>query len=913
MKKVISLVIAMMILLCACGIPSGKKKPEDFSISVSEDTYVLNADINGVDKSNTSFENDEILDIKSNSGSRLRRYVYLKFDLSGLKNDKVFTSIELGVTIKSSQAGNNNPVAINLYGCANNWEDQDVTYNNQPMTYALIDSRNDLKGYDVVHYFSVTDYIKQNLSYGNTTITFMLEEATSPTPMQIQLYSKEGNAEKAPSLSVSYKKIDNKKYTPTEFEFLPTGLDSIIGNQNLTKTTVVAYEDTYVSGGEDNLDDAINTNFGNEESLDFKAKISSTTTKLNRIVLLKFDISNITNSTYSRVLLQLDCTSSEANDGTSVHVYSCAPYSWNENVVTYNTKPNKENLITTANNVGKGIVFINITDYINQCKNSNQTAISLYLEGDASYAKRLKFASTETTVATETPPTLVAYKENNNFATNLDYTSVNPWQFAMKMVTEWADRWEEIKSTVGTNNSETITKHNEEYPITVGASGTANGDNTVYKNYETRTISSLSNYTYNNYESNNYDKYGGHIGGERSSATGYFRTEFKDGRWWIIDPLGYPYYSSGVSTVNTGSTSQTALIIEKYGSVESWANDTTNRLYQLGFNSATGNTSALLSTGRPLNLTKGFSFLSSYGTKLGLNNSISGSTTFVGGVMPVFDPSFVSHCDNRAKSQINNYATNANIIGWTSDNELHADLRMLDNFLNCNHTVSTSTYSYATAWTFMYVMTGKTNVGLEDITNDHRLLFRAFVYDRYYKVVTSAIKTCDTNHMFMGCRYLPGNFNDEYVMKVTGYWCDVITINYYHVWTPDATLIANIQKWTNTPFLVTEAYAKGMDACTQESGLTNVSGAGWTCKTQTDRGMFYQNFSLQLLESKYCVGFNWFRYWDNDPTDTTTNLSDKDANKGLVDNDHKEYSELISYMQELNLNKYSLIKYFDER
>ena len=910
-KKVFSLVLAMMILLCACGT-NPKKQREDYSIAVKEDTYVQNGSSTG-DTSNLSFSTEETLQIKSNTGSTLRRYTYLKFDVTSLKGDNDFSCIELGITIASKQNGQGNPVTVNLYGCNSNWNETTITYNNQPTTYSLIDTNSNLTHKDVLYEFSVTDYIRQNVKNGYKTVTFMLEEATSPSPMQIQLYSKEGNPEKAPTLFVSYSKVDNKTYSAHEFEFLPTGLDSIVGNQTLTKSSITAYEDTFVSGGEDNLDDAINTNFGNADYLDFKAQIGSYTTKLNRIVLLKFNISNLSLTNFKRVLLQLYCTSSEANEGTDVYVYSCSPYSWNENDVTYATRPTKGELVASAKNVGKGTVFINITNYLQQCVKSGQSIVSLYLEGDATNAKRLQFASTESTVKTEIPPTLVFYKENNSFTTNLTYTTINPWQFAMKLVNEWTTRWQGIQASVGATSAETITKYDEEYAHIVGASSTANGDNTVYKDYKTRILPSLINYTYNENESNLYDKYGGYTGGVKNTGTGYFRTKFINGRWWLIDPLGYPYYGTGVSNLDTGSSSQEALITENYGSVEAWANSTTNRLYELGFNSATGDTDTLLSTDQPLSLIKGFSFLSSYGTKLGLNNSISGSTTFVGGVMPVFDPEFVNHCDSRVKKQIGTYATNPNIIGWTSDNELPADLRMLDNFLSCDPSLSTSSYSYATAWTFMYVMTGKTDVSLEDVTNEHRLLFKAMVYDRYYKVVTSAIETYDTNHMFMGCRYLSGNFNDEYVMKVSGYWCDVITINYYHVWTPNSTLITNIQKWTNTPFLVTEAYAKGMDACTEESGLANTSGAGWTCRTQTDRGMFYQNFSLQLLESKYCVGYNWFRYWDNDPTDTSTNLSDKDANKGLVNNNHEEYEELINYMEELNLNKYSLIKYFDER
>jgi hypothetical protein len=104
-----------------------------------------------------------------------------------------------------------------------------------------------------------------------------------------------------------------------------------------------------------------------------------------------------------------------------------------------------------------------------------------------------------------------------------------------------------------------------------------------------------------------------------------------------------------------------------------------------------------------------------------------------------------------------------------------------------------------------------------------------------------------------------------------------------------------------------------MDVCTEESKLTNKSGAGWTVRTQSDRGKFYQNYALMLLECKGCVGFDWFKYWDNDPDDKNADLSNIDSNKGIIDNQGCEYTELTRYMSELNNQKYSLINFFDER
>ncbi len=52
------------------------------------------------------------------------------------------------------------------------------------------------------------------------------------------------------------------------------------------------------------------------------------------------------------------------------------------------------------------------------------------------------------------------------------------------------------------------------------------------------------------------DIYGGWIGGPSFEATGFFRTEKRGGRWFLITPEGNPFYSLGVNTV-TGTQSQT--------------------------------------------------------------------------------------------------------------------------------------------------------------------------------------------------------------------------------------------------------------------------------------------------------------------------------------------------------------------
>jgi hypothetical protein len=135
---------------------------------------------------------------------------------------------------------------------------------------------------------------------------------------------------------------------------------------------------------------------------------------------------------------------------------------------------------------------------------------------------------------------------------------------------------------------------------------------------------------------------------------------------------------------------------------------------------------------------------------------------------------------------------------------------------------------------------------------------------------------------------------------------DVVSVNYYNAWTPDPARLTSWAAAAGKPVLITEWYAKGVD-----SGLGNTSGAGWLVKTQRDRGLFYQNFTLGLLESRVCVGWHWFKYADNDPTDKKTDPSNRDSNKGIVSNRYVPYQPLLDAMKDVNRRSFGLIEYFD--
>ena len=49
------------------------------------------------------------------------------------------------------------------------------------------------------------------------------------------------------------------------------------------------------------------------------------------------------------------------------------------------------------------------------------------------------------------------------------------------------------------------------------------------------------------------DRFGGWAGGPQLEATGFFRTEKVDGKWWLVDPDGHLFFSHGVNAVATSA------------------------------------------------------------------------------------------------------------------------------------------------------------------------------------------------------------------------------------------------------------------------------------------------------------------------------------------------------------------------
>jgi hypothetical protein len=423
-----------------------------------------------------------------------------------------------------------------------------------------------------------------------------------------------------------------------------------------------------------------------------------------------------------------------------------------------------------------------------------------------------------------------------------------------------------------------------------------------WKPKETYTIRQLIGYKPN--ADPEYSRYGGLIN-TQFPATGFIYTTKHNGRWWLVDPEGHLFIHKAVCSVSPGNSFNFRKNLKnKYGTEQAWADATADLLIELGFNGiAAWSNNELLKTAanRPV-YTQKWSFMSSYAKERGAAKMGTGNHKYKGDVIYVFDPEFEEFVDNYAK-QLAETKDDPYLLGHFSDNEMPLRTNALDPCLQLDK----SEPGYQVAWAWLCGRKGSSDIDPENVTPNDRDAFYKFYVERYFSIVSKAIKKYDPNHLYLGIRLI-GVSNNETVMKTYGKYADVLSMNWYGDWMLPSERMENWMKWADKPFIISEWYAKGNDV----PGLSNESGAGWLVSTQKERGYYYQNMVLNLLARKNNVGWHWFKYADNDPDDLTTDPSNRNANKGIVNVKYELYNDLTDAMKEINHQAYQIIEFFDD-
>jgi len=355
-------------------------------------------------------------------------------------------------------------------------------------------------------------------------------------------------------------------------------------------------------------------------------------------------------------------------------------------------------------------------------------------------------------------------------------------------------------------------------------------------------------------------KFGGWKGW-KLKRSGFFHTEKIDDLWTLVDPRGLAFFGFGLNSVREVDSLRLPKDIQAIGfnHLASWSDETIKNIpYTPRWNFIVEfkNTTPELK-------------------RLYLENDL----------MPVFEPTFAPFIDKLA-SKAAKRRNDPWLLGHFPDNEIpfHKTIQLSESLK-----LPTGNAQHQAAKAWLKKKHGKA-VARSKITEEDELEYMGFVADRYFKVVTTALRKYDPNHLILGERlHASAKFN-PHVIAATGKYCDVLSINFYRRWEAPREVLAMWRDVGKKPFIITEFYSKGAD-----TGLPNSEGAGWVVPSQKERVQHFENFALQMLGTSNCVGIHWFRFVD-----------DEGSNKGVYNLQYKPYQELQNSMKNLSRVMYRL-------
>jgi hypothetical protein len=404
------------------------------------------------------------------------------------------------------------------------------------------------------------------------------------------------------------------------------------------------------------------------------------------------------------------------------------------------------------------------------------------------------------------------------------------------------------------------------------------------------------------------DRYGGWLG-TQLPATGWFRTQKLEGRWWLVDPEGHPFRSAGVEgvSITTGATGTRdpyrAAISQQYGGLSAWAEHSAQRLSAWGFNTVgTESDDRVCRQGLP------------YVVLLDLSGRLRAPrrTTFV----DVFSPAFTRQAEQTARRLCRRTAADPLLLGYLTDDGLpwgrddaepdvvfgqylgledRAPGRVaLVDFLESRYlTIDELNDAWHSGYQAFDEIGRVPQVGAS-VPEDDAADFLRLVAERYFFITTAAVRTADANHLVLGCRL--ASAPPAPVLAVLRGYVDVVAMSGYGERPPTAAL-RRVHRATQLPILIT-----GFTVRARDSGLPNARSRGPLVETQEERGEFFARYVEEALSLPMVVGYHWYQHADpplaGDPEGEC-------GNYGLVTADDEPYEPLTSAVTRANQGLYT--------
>ena len=370
----------------------------------------------------------------------------------------------------------------------------------------------------------------------------------------------------------------------------------------------------------------------------------------------------------------------------------------------------------------------------------------------------------------------------------------------------------------------------------------------------------------------------------RARATGFFRVEKVDGRWWLISPDGHLFYSAGVNGVGPISSTRTAgreamfsvipttiygplnplgpLFLQtsfysvnlglRYGASwqERWADTTARRFTAWGLNTASG--TGLSEGGQhvPYVLT--------------LRDWQTGPAIM--GLPDVYAGNFVGHVQAAADRQLARRRDDPWMVGYFIGNEPPwpgREGQFVDLLLSGP---PSEVQSRLKAW-----------LAAGD-SPERRKQFVLEAFSHYLAVVNAAVKRADPNHLNLGIRF-GGSPPDDVIRLARGF--DVYSFNKYRYAVPTEYL-DHLYSLVGLPMLIGEFHI-GVPNRGMAPGLVQAM-------NQEERGVAYRYYVEQAAAHPAVIGTHWFAWLD----EPVTGRSDgENYNIGWIDVTDRPYPELV--------------------
>ena len=428
-----------------------------------------------------------------------------------------------------------------------------------------------------------------------------------------------------------------------------------------------------------------------------------------------------------------------------------------------------------------------------------------------------------------------------------------------------------------------------------------------------------------------WDKWGGWIAGGQYEATGRFRVEKIDGKWWLIDPDGHLFFSHGILRISPANA-VTPLSAPGLADRRYWFEDLPGRddpdfgKFYTTFDPLLGSYYSARNIEDHYDFSSanclrkyGPDYMDVYGDLCHRRLRSWGMNTMANATEPsIYLKRRTPYCDRleiKSKSMTTKKAT----LWWNLPDPFDPDFRneidrqlleraeelndpwCIGYFVDNEHVWGDGTHVTQCALEapegaackealkdFLRTKYGKL-VSFDALTDEDRREFNDIVIEKYYSTIREEFDRLAPGLLYMGCRF-GGNPSNPRVIEIGSKYCDIISYNIYR-YTLDAL---RLPEGVDKPVMIGEFHFGAVDR-----GVFHPSQV--RAENQKDRGRCYKEYLLSALRHPNVVGTHWHQFSDQA---TTGRFDGENLQCGFTDVCDTPYPETIEAVREIGYNMY---------